>query len=174
MANDDKLKSDIEKCRKVSGDGSMVTYDLTSGVDFSNPKHVAKELAEVFFEKDAKNWFKVDDDKIDFEPTYKVRVVLAEENNRKLEATVDDLLEDIKKDDVSGTYSKQIKDDSVVDSHLQSTIAASAIRSPIFRRSEEKVYAGSISDDLFTDILEKLEIRPLNDKDLMDWKKLPL
>ena len=174
MANDDKLKSDIEKCRKVSGDGSMVTYDLTSGVDFSNPKLVAKELAEVFFEKDAKNWFKVDDDKIDFEPTYKVRVVMAEENNRKLEATVDDLLEDIKKDDVSGTYSKQIKDDSVVDSHLQSTIAASAIRSPIFRRSEEKVYAGSISDDLFTDILEKLEIRPLNDKDLMDWKKLPL
>ncbi len=61
-----------------------------------------------------------------------------------------------------------------MDSHLQSTIAASAIRSPIFRRSEEKVYAGSISDDLFTDILEKLEIRPLNDKDLMDWKKLPL
>ena len=66
MVNEDKLKSDIEKCRKVSQDGSMVTYDLTSGVDFSNPKLVAKELAEVFFEKDAKNWFKVDDDKIDF------------------------------------------------------------------------------------------------------------
>ena len=61
-----------------------------------------------------------------------------------------------------------------MDSHLQSTIAASAIRSAIFRHSEEKVYAGSISDDLFTDILEKLEIRSLNDKDLMDWKKLPL
>ena len=49
MVNEDKLKSDIEKCRKVSQDGSMVTYDLTSGVDFSNPKLVAKELAEVFF-----------------------------------------------------------------------------------------------------------------------------
>ena len=33
----------------------MVTYDLTSGVDFLNPKHVAKELAEVFFEKDVDN-----------------------------------------------------------------------------------------------------------------------
>jgi hypothetical protein len=58
----------------------------------------------VFFEKDAKNWFKVNDDKIDFAPTYKVRVVLAEDHNKKLEATVDDLLMDLQKDDLSGTY----------------------------------------------------------------------
>ena len=174
MKNEDKLRSVIESSRKVSGDGSLVIYDLTSNVDFSNPKLIAKTLSEVFFEKDAKNWFKVDDDKIDFEPTYKVRVVLAEEHNKKLEATVDDLLEDLLKDDLSGTYSKQIKDDSVEASHLQSAMAAGAIRSAIFRHSEEKVYSDSIRDDLFIDLLEKLEIRSLNDKDLLDWKKLPL
>ncbi len=173
MKNEDKLRSVIESSRKVSGDGSLVIYDLTSNVDFSNPKLIAKTLSEVFFEKDAKNWFKVDD-KIDFEPTYKVRVVLAEEHNKKLEATVDDLLEDLQKDDLSGTYSKQIKDDSVEASHLQSAMAAGAIRSAIFRHSEEKVYSDSIRDDLFIDLLEKLEIRSLNDKDLLDWKKLPL
>ena len=174
MKNEDKLRSVIESSRKVSGDGSLVIYDLTSNVDFSNPKLIAKTLSEVFFEKDAKNWFKVDDDKIDFEPTYKVRVVLAEEHNKKLEATVDDLLEDLQKDDLSGTYSKQIKDDSVEASHLQSAMAAGAIRSAIFRHSEEKIYSDSIRDDLFIDLLEKLEIRSLNDKDLLDWKKLPL
>jgi hypothetical protein len=174
MKDGDNLRSLIENSRKVSGDGSLVTYDLTAGVDFSNPKLVAKALSEVFFEKDAKNWFKVNDDKIDFEPTYKVRIVLAEEHNRKLEATVDDLLTDLQKDDLSGTFSKQIKDDSVEASHLQSAMAAGAIRSAIFRHSEEKVYADSIRDDLFVDLLEKLEIRSLNDRDLMDWKKLPL
>ena len=174
MKNEDKLRSVIESSRKVSGDGSLVIYDLTSNVDFSNPKLIAKTLSEVFFEKDAKNWFKVNDDKIDFEPTYKVRVVLAEDHNKKLEATVDDLLMDLQKDDLSGTYSSQIKDDSVEASHLQSAMAAGAIRTAIFRHSEEKVYADSIGDDLLIDLLEKLEIRSLNDKDLMDWKKHPL
>ena len=28
----------IGNCRRVSDDGSLVIYDLTSGVDFSNPK----------------------------------------------------------------------------------------------------------------------------------------
>ena len=45
----------------------------------------------MFFEKDALNWFKVNDDKIDFVPTYKVRVVMKEEHNKKLESTVDEL-----------------------------------------------------------------------------------
>ena len=66
MTNEDNLRSVIENCRRVSDDGSLVIYDLTSGVDFSNPKLVARTLSEVFFEKDAKSWFKVNDDKIDF------------------------------------------------------------------------------------------------------------
>ncbi len=174
MANEDKLRSAIEGSRKVSEDGSQVTYDLTSGIDFSDPKIVAKALSEVFFEKDAKNWFKMDGDRVDFDPTYKVRVVLAEDNNKKLEAVVDDLLVDLQKDGISEAYSKQIREGSVEASHLQSAMAVGAIRSAIFRRSEEKIYADSIRDDLFIDLLEKLEIRSLNDKDLIDWKKLPL
>ena len=87
MVAEDKLKSAIENSRKISEDGSLVIYDLTGGIDFSNPKVVAKALSEVFFEKDAINWFKVDGDQVDFQPTYKVRVVLAEEHNRKLEST---------------------------------------------------------------------------------------
>ena len=109
MDSEDKIKSAIESSRKVSSDGSLVTYDLTKEVDFSKPKIVAKALSRVFFEKDTLNWVKVEDDKVSFEPTYKVRVVLAEDNNRKLEETVDDFLKDLQKDGISRNYSKQIK-----------------------------------------------------------------
>ena len=174
MVAEDKLKSAIENSRKVSEDGLLVIYDLTSDIDFSNPKNVARALSEVFFEKDALNWFKVNDDQVDFEPTYKVRVVLAEEHNRQLENTVDDFLKDLQKEDISKVYSKQIKDGASNASHIQSAMAIGAITSALFRHSEKKVYADSIKDDLFVDLLEKLEIRSLNGKDLMDWKNLPL
>ena len=174
MSTDENLESIIEESRKVSEDGSLVTYDLTSGVDFSNPKRVAEVLSKVFFEKDAMNWFKVSDDRVDFEPTYKVRIVLAEDHNKKLEDTVDNFLKDLQKENISRTYSKEIKNDAGNASRFQTVMAVGAIRSLIFRHSEEKVYEGSIRDDLFIDLLEKLEIRSLNDKDLMDWKNLPL
>ncbi|MHB8372634.1 MAG: hypothetical protein ACYDAO_08145 [Thermoplasmataceae archaeon] len=174
MVAEDKLKSAIENSRKVSEDGSLVIYDLTGGIDFSSPKIVAKALSEVFFEKDAINWFKVDGDQVDFQPTYKVRVVLAEEHNRKLESTVDDFLKDLQKEDISKDYSEQIKDVASQASAIQSAMATNAIMSAIFEHSEEKVFANSMRDDLFLDLLEKLEIRSLSGKDLMDWKNLPL
>jgi hypothetical protein len=174
MSIEDEIKSVIEKSRKVSQDGSLVTYDLTAGVDFSNPKAVAKALSQVFFEKDALNWFKVNDDKIDFVPTYKVRIVMKEEHNKKLESTVDDFMKDLKKEDVSRDFSRQIKDDAENAINLQSAITTSALQSTLFHHSLDKVYSDEIKDDLFVDLLEKLEIRSLNNDDLMDWKKLPL
>ena len=174
MSAEDKLKTIIEKSRKASQDGSLVTYDLTTGVDFSNPKAVAKVLSQVFFEKDALNWFKVNDDKIDFVPTYKVRVVMKEEHNKKLESTVDDFLADLKKEDISRDFSRQIKDDATNAIRLQSAITTSALKSTLFHHSLDKVYSDEIKDDLFVDLLEKLEIKSLGGKDLMDWKNLPL
>ena len=51
MAKGDELISIIESHRVMSNDGSLVTYDLTKGVDFSNPKITAEALAAVFFRK---------------------------------------------------------------------------------------------------------------------------
>lgn len=174
MAAVQELISAIRGSRKVSQDGSLVTYDLTEGVDFSHPKNTAEALAEVFFQEDAMKWFKVSGDHVDFEPGYKVRVVLAEEHNKLLEETVDDFLKDLQKDEISKKFSSQIKDDASNAARVGSIMAVGAIRSALFRHTEDKVYAGSIRDDLFVDLLEKLEIRSLNDKDLMDWKNLPL
>lgn len=170
----DNIRLSIENSRKVSEDGSLVTYDLTKGIDFSNPKAVAKTISEIFFEKDALQWFKLNGDKIEFEPTYKVRVVLAEENNKKLESVVDDFLKDLKKEDISKDFSQQIDKDAESEMNLQSAITTSALKSTLFHHSIDKVYENEIKDDLFLDLLEKLEIRSLNNKDLMDWNNLNL
>ena len=174
MSGEDKLKNVIENSRKVSQDGSLITYDLTTGVDFQNPKVVAKVLSQVFFERDALKWFKINGDKIDFVPTYKVRVVLREEHSKKLESIVDDFLADLKKEDISRDFSQQIKGESGNETSLQSAITKSALNSTLFHHSLNKVNTDEIEDDLFLDLLEKLEIKSLNDEDLMAWKKLPL
>lgn len=174
MSTENDLETLIEKSRKVSENGSLVTYDLTSGIDFSNPKRTAEALANVFFEKDASSWFTVSGEKVDFNPTYKVRVVLAEEHNKKLEQTVDDFLRDLQGEELSRKFTKQISEEADQASRFQSIMAVGAIRSAVFRHTEDRVYSESIRDDLFIDLLEKLEIRSLNDKDLMDWKNLPL
>lgn len=174
MAIEDELVSAIEGSRKVSQDGSLVTYDLTSGMDFSNPKKAAEALAKVFFESDAKNWFKVSEDHVDFDPNYKVRIILAEDHNKKLEETVEDFLRDIQKEEISPNYSKQIRDNADKATKLQTAIAAGTISSLLFRHSEETVFKQFYRDDLFVDLLDKVEIRSLNNDDLMAWKKLPL
>lgn len=48
MKTEDNLKSVIASSRKVPEDSSIVIYDLTKSVDFSNPRKTAETLAAVF------------------------------------------------------------------------------------------------------------------------------
>ncbi len=172
MIKDENLSSVISSSRHVSDDGSLVTYDLTKGFDASNPRKAAEALATVFFEKDARNWFKVVDDRIEFNPTYKVCVVLAEVHNRKIEETVDDFLKDINKDDLYGKFGKQINDSADSVSKLKTAMVSSSLSNILYGHSMKKVDKDEIEEDLFTDILEKLEIKTLNNEDLINWQKL--
>ena len=174
MTKGDELMSVIESHRVMSNDGSLVTYDLTTGVDFANPKITAEALAAVFFRKDAANWFKLTEDKIDFCPTYRVRVVLAESHNKLLQETSDNFLKDLSKQDLPDAFAKQIREEVDRDYKIGSVMAAGALRSALFRHSEKNVYKDFIRDDLFTDLLEKIEIRSLNNEDMLNWKNLPL
>ncbi len=174
MSAESDLHSAIASSRKVSEDGSLVTYDLTEDIDFSNPGKFAEALADVFFEYDAKEWFKVTGDHVDFNPTHRVRIVLAEGHHKEMEETVDDFLKNLQKDELYPNYSKQIDDVAANSTKLQSALGAHVLRALVFHHFDKKVFEDYVRDDLFLDILEKLEIRSLNDKDLMDWKKLPL
>lgn len=174
MSEESSISNILSANRKVSGDGSLVIYDLTEGVNFSNPKKTAEALAKAFFENDAVNWFQVTDDHIEFSPTYKVRIVLAEDHSRKLEETVDDFLEDLKKKEIYPRFSQQIKDTSENDSNLKAAMVAGTIHSLLMKHYGKQIDKNYLQDDLFLDILERLEIRSLNNADLIDWKKLPI
>ncbi len=174
MADWNNIVATIENLRKVSERGDIVTYDLTDKIDFSKPKEFAKALADVFFRKDAVNWFKVTDDNIEFNPTYKVRIILAEDHNKLIEKAVQDFLVDLRKEDLGKTFSSNIKEESEQSTKLAAAMATSALRSvqnSLYKRSMDKMYENFFNDDLVTDILECLEIRSLNNQDLIDWKK---
>ena len=174
MSSEDNLNSAISNSRRVSQDGSLVTYNLTKGVDFSNPRKVADALAVVFFEKDAVNWFKAEGDHIEFDPKYKVRILLAEEHNKLLERTVDDFLEDLKKKELNKKFIEQISDLTANMVKLQTAMTAHAISAFFGKGFNRKIDKIEVEDDLFTDILEVLEIRTPSNADLMDWENLPI
>jgi hypothetical protein len=174
MSIDDELTSTIIASRKKSDDGSLVIYNLTKGIDFSNPKSVANSLAKVFFEKDAVNWFKVDRDNIEFNPTYKVRILLAAEHNDLLGKTVDDFLEDFKKEEINKRFVRQIDDISTNEEKIRTSVglgALGALLNKPFARRDDKT---EVEDLMFTEILEALEIRTPDNSDLINWEKLPI
>jgi hypothetical protein len=174
MTSETDLKTKIVASRKVSSDGNLVTYDLTRGIDFSKPKVIAEALSMAFFETDAINWFQISDDKIQFNPTYKVRFVLAEGDSKKLEETVDDFLKDLKKKEMYDHFKKQVKEDSASVGKMRAVMASGALNRFLDKHLDNGIDRSYVEDDLLTDILEKIEIRSLTDKDLMDWDHLPL
>ncbi|MCL5929891.1 MAG: hypothetical protein M1123_01225 [Candidatus Thermoplasmatota archaeon] len=174
MSVDNELEEAIASSRKKSDDGSFVVYNLTKGINFSDPRKVAEALATVFFEKDAINWFKTTGSHIEFNPTYKVKILLAEEHNKLLSETVDDFLSDLKKDEINRKFSNQIKGISSNEEKLQSAVGLAAIGSFFnkpFQKKDDKI---EIEDQLFTEMLGVLEIRTPTDVDLMDWDNLPI
>lgn len=174
MPADDNLSSIIQASRKASEDGSIVVYNLTKGLDFSDPRKVADALASVFFEKDAINWFKVKEDHIEFNPTYKVKILLADEHNKLLSKTVDDFFTDLKKNEITQKFNPQIKNISTNEEKLQTAIGLNAISSFFnkpFQRKDDKT---EIEDQVLTEMLEVLEIRTPSDTDLIDWENLPI
>ncbi|MGC8561681.1 MAG: hypothetical protein ACP5UZ_00055 [Thermoplasmata archaeon] len=174
MSLDDNLDKAIISSRKKSDDGSFVIYNLTKGIDFSNPKKVAEAVARVFFENDAVNWFKENGSHIEFNPTYKVKILLAEEHNKLLSETVDDFLSDLKKDEINRKFSNQIDGISSNEEKLQTAVGLAAIGSFFnkpFQRKDDKI---EIEDQVFTEMLGSLEIRTPTDTDLIDWDNLPI
>lgn len=111
---DKNLRAQIENSRSKLIDNSLVTYDLTTGVDFSHPRKTAHSLAEVFFEEDAKYWFTIEGDKLKFKPGYKAEIVLTKEHDRKVKATLNDFLNDLKDDEIMNVFTKQVKESSEV------------------------------------------------------------
>lgn len=174
MTEKDDIAKRIKESRKVSDRGDMVIYNLATGVDFSNPEKVARTLADVFFQEDAANWFKLDGDHLSFNLEYKVRILLSDEHGSKLGKAVDDFLLDLKKDELDQVFSSYIKDVSENAQKLQAAMARHSFGSMLNGRFNRKMEDIEVEDDLFTDLLEAIEIKSPSNQDLIDWKKLPI
>ncbi|MGC8515805.1 MAG: hypothetical protein ACP5OC_06710 [Thermoplasmata archaeon] len=174
MTENDAIANKIKQSRKVSDRGDLVIYNLTSGIDFSNPDKVARTLADVFFQEDAANWFKLDGDHLSFNPEYKVRILLSDEHGKTLGKAVDDFLLDLKKDELDHVFSNYIKDVSKNAQKLQAAMARHSFGSILNGRFNRKMEDIEVKDDLFTDLLEAIEIKSPSNQDLIDWKKLPI
>lgn len=174
MSAESDIISTITSSRKSSEDGSLVVYNLTKSLDFSDPRRVADALAKVFFEKDAANWFEVKGDHIGFNPKYKVRILLAEEHNKLLNETVHDFLEDLKEDEIKGKFTQQIKDLSANTERIQAAMASNAISAFLSKHFFGKADRAEVEDQILTEMLGVLEIRTPEDADLIDWENLPI
>ncbi|MCL4451995.1 MAG: hypothetical protein M1327_05175 [Candidatus Thermoplasmatota archaeon] len=174
MPENDDVAQKIKNARKVSDRGDLVVYNLASGIDFSDPDKVARALADVFFNEDAAKWFNLDGDHLTFNPEYKVRILLSDEHGKTLERAVDDFLLDLKKDELDNVFSSYIKDTSEKAQKLQAAMARHSFGSFLNKRFNRKVEDVEVEDDLFTDLLEAIEIRSPTNQDLMDWKNLPI
>lgn len=112
------LNNQIENARSMSVDNSVVTYDLTNGVDFSHPRKTAEALAKVFFQEDAKEWFQFENGELKFKPGYKAEILLTKEHGHKVEATLNDFLNDLKNDEILTEFTKQVNSAGVVDTGI--------------------------------------------------------
>ena len=103
-----KLEEQILSVRKMAMDNSIVTYDLTSGVDFSHPHKTAEALSKVFFENDASKWFTIKDGNLEFDPKYKAVILLSERDSKKVAEAMKDFKKDLEYEEVPKNYKKQI------------------------------------------------------------------
>lgn len=101
----DELEEQIMNSRNLSSNGSVVVYDLTTGVDFSQPAKTAKALAQVFFKEDAIKWFKVHDYTLKFDPKYKARIIFPIDIDKKVLMTaIKDFELDMSEDELKKTF----------------------------------------------------------------------
>lgn len=52
LSLEENLEEQIVRARRASMDRSIVSYDITTGIDFSKPRKTGETLAKVLFEQD--------------------------------------------------------------------------------------------------------------------------
>lgn len=75
--------------RNASEDGSVVTYNLAEGVDFSQTRDLADSLAEIVVRKECPHWYKPGGDgSFRFDPQHRVVVLIPGEEKRRVTSLI--------------------------------------------------------------------------------------
>lgn len=88
MGEDSEIRDVLLQKRTVSKASGTVTYDLTSGVDFSEPSVIGSNLSDIVMEKEVSKWVSINSEGMILEPTYSVKIIVAENENDEIEQAV--------------------------------------------------------------------------------------
>lgn len=148
----EELEQQIKNTRSMSPDGSKVTYDLTMGVDFSNPRMTAEVLGEVFFKNDVSTWFHRENDQLNFDPKYRGEILVTDQNEKKVSETVKDFFKDLEKDDLRSAYSEEIRSAGTYHAGLTTFMFAGLLGSLLIqsnvRHHQEKEYMMNLMNQI--------------------------
>lgn len=159
---EDELKNQILGTRRMSPDNTVVTYDLTSGVDFKHPRKTAEALSEVFFETDASKWFKTTENSVEFQPRYKTQIIVTVKDNQLFEETLSDFMEDLKKNEISEKYGNQIYENINYQVGLGTVFVAGLLGAAIIQAHGQSVQRKEYVQKLLDDIKENTEIKTIS------------
>lgn len=140
----------------MSADGSLVTYDLTKGVNFEHPRKIAEAFSKVFFENDAVKWFTIADGDVDFKPGYKALILVDEEDNRSVDKAMKDFFKDIEFDEISEKYMKKVDKSGSPHSGLGSVFYPGML---LMKFQEQNINDDDVIIEILYDIKKNTEIR---------------
>ncbi len=157
-----EIEEQIRNARAMSPDGSRVVYDLTTGVDFSNPRLTADILAEVFFKQDVSVWFERNGQSLNFKPEYRAEILVSDNHNREVEKTMKDFFADLRNDEIRRDYADIIENSATYHAGLGTVFFAGLLTALILqagvRHSEKKSFVSG----LLNDIIKNTDVRSMN------------
>lgn len=152
----DFLTEQILNTRKVSMDGSKVTYDLSSGVDFSKPRKTGEALASVIFDQDVSKWIKIEGDKLSIVPTQKIEIRVLDSHNKEVGKTVNDFKKDLENDEIKTHYSNQVEASATYQagmaSYLFLGIGTTLLMQHMARSSEKSQFLSELMGNIMPNI----------------------
>lgn len=158
---EDSIRMSIENSRKMNSDNTLVTYDLSTGVDFSNPRRTAELLSEVFFELDVSKWFTSKRNGLEFNPKYKAQIVLQSSHDKQAKELLKDFYADLRKDELRKAYANEIEASATyqpgIGTYMIAGILGSLLIQHSMRSSEKKEYVTG----LLNEIMKNVEVKTL-------------
>ena len=157
MAKTDNIENEIEHCRKPSLDNNTVTYDLNSGINFSNIKKTTKALAKVLFDKDIYNWISKNGENLIVAPSYKIVIKINDENKKAITKIKEDFIKYLGLDDIQSEYMDDIQN-AVHNGTDPVSVLFFGIWAFAYQRVKNKSAEREYITDMMSTIIKNIEI----------------
>ncbi len=155
-----ELEWRIRQARRASRDGTLVTYDLRSGVDFSDPKFAAEAIARVVWEADVHAWWHADAQSVSMTPTGSIEILLPAEHHRRLAKAVADFNKDLESQWLAAGIHAFLESLSKADVDWAAVAVAGPALAYVAERTEAAARRQGQLDRLFAQMVQFIRVVP--------------